>query len=215
MTSFISCSSSVPSLCFYPPFFPFHAFFHTSIFLKFLSATSFLPVYPLSFKPFPFFFHYFPSFFTCFPPFPLIPSSLSSPAYLLSSVSSGSFFLHLSFLPSSSTITHFYRLSFTSSTNPSVVLLLCLSLPCSLSLSPSLSPLSQSSLARCAVRTYRPSLSSLSLNLFISLSLSSGPPVSAMTAHTSGVLPDLRPSTRHRLSCPNVNMDMCVGDIRD
>lgn len=148
-------------------------------------------------------------------PFPLIPSSLSSPAYLFSSVSSGSFFLHLSFLPSSSTITHFYRLSFTSPTNPSVVLLLCLSLPCSLSLSPSLSPLSQSSLARCAVRTYRPSLSSLSLNLFISLSLSSGPPVSAMTAHTSGVLPDLRPSTRHRLSCPNVNMDMCVGDIRD
>lgn len=73
MTSFISCSSSVPSLCFYPPFFPFHAFFHTSIFLKFLSATPFLPVYPLSFKHFPFFFHYFPSFFTCFPPF------LSSP----------------------------------------------------------------------------------------------------------------------------------------
>lgn len=214
MTSFISCSSSVPSLCFYPPFFPFHAFFHNSIFLKFLSATPFLPVYPLSFKPFPFFFITFHLSLLA-SPFPLIPSSLSSPAYLLSSVSSGSFFRPLSFLPSSSTITHFSRLSFTSPTNPSVVLLLCLSLPCSLSLSPSLSPLSQSSLARCAVRTYRPSLSSLSLNLFISLSLSSGPPVSAMTAHTSGVLPDLRPSTRHRLSCPNVNMDMCVGDIRD
>lgn len=130
--------------------------------------------------------------FTIQPVQPFCSSNFSSFSFLsfflfshIFSVSSSSFPLFLSFSLS----------FFVSQTN------LCLSLR----LSPSLSTLhqSQSLLARRAVRTYTDHLSPL-LN-WISPSLCLSPSLFAMTAHTSGVLPDLRPSTRHRLlSCPKI-----------
>lgn len=163
------------------------------LFLSFL-----LPSYSFPFLPSP----EIPSS-SPFSPVTLSSPSLSPPILLSSLISHSSFpspYLLLPYPPELST----FPPSFTS--RLSFCVSLCLSLSLTLCLS-------QSSLARRAVRTYRPPLSSPSPSLFISPSLSSGPPVSAMTAHTSSVLPDFRPLAR--LSCPNVNMDMCVWDIRD